>query len=87
MSCLVDISVREALRRLEARLPGNEFVTDLRVDLLTKYENLCGQIAYKVADYPMFLEAALPNTSHVEEVKARYSIYVAFDKDIVDFKL
>ncbi|XP_071528796.1 uncharacterized protein [Panulirus ornatus] len=81
VSKLVDISIREALRRLEIHLPGNECVADLRMDLLTKFENLARQIAFKIVDYPKVLEAALPNTSsYAEEVKESTNRIRAYKK-------
>lgn len=61
MSHLIDICVREALRRLEQKLEGDECVSDLRLDLITQSEDIAGQVSYMVAGQPLVAEGPSPS--------------------------
>lgn len=73
VSCLIDISIREALRRLEDRLPENECVSDLKMDLLRKSESIAKELSYKIAGYPLVAEASLLKSSYEGDVKGSVS--------------
>lgn len=60
VSHLLDISLREAMRRLEERFRGEECIHDLRRDILTNSEIIGGDIAYKIAGLPLEVESCLP---------------------------
>lgn len=71
VSHLIDISVREALRRLEQRLEGDECVSDLRLDLITQSEDIAGQVSYVVAGQPLVVEGPSPSPAKPGEDKEK----------------
>ncbi|XP_042220546.1 thyroid hormone receptor-associated protein 3-like isoform X2 [Homarus americanus] len=80
VSHLIDISIREAMRILGARCPGDKCVSELRHDILLKSEDLAGEIAYKIAGLPLVAEAPLPNTSSCTEDVTSMSRMAAYKK-------
>ncbi|XP_047494980.1 serine/arginine repetitive matrix protein 1-like [Penaeus chinensis] len=69
VSHLIDICVREALRRLEQKLEGDECVSDLRLDLITQSEDIAGQVSYTVAGQPLVAEGPSSFTPTTEDNK------------------
>ena len=53
VSHLIDISIREAMRRLEMQHEEEECVSDLRLELITNSESVGGHTAYKIAGLPL----------------------------------
>ena len=49
MNLLLDIALREAVRRLETRLPGDECVSELRADVVKQSSTLAMQISERVS--------------------------------------
>lgn len=47
---VLDIALREAVRRLESRLPGDECVPELRAAILTQAGSVAGQLSEKLCD-------------------------------------
>ncbi|XP_045618805.1 serine-rich adhesin for platelets [Procambarus clarkii] len=80
VSGVIDISIREALRRLQDRLPGDECVSDLRMELMRKSESIAGEIAYKIAGLSFDASAPMPNLSYGEDVKESTSKIEAYKK-------
>lgn len=79
VSHLIDISVREALRRLEQRLEGDECVSDLRLDLLTQSEDIAAKVSYVVAGQPLVVEGPSPSPAatgdNKENIHKRIAVY------------
>ncbi|KAK3860784.1 hypothetical protein Pcinc_033191 [Petrolisthes cinctipes] len=75
---IVDISLREACRRLEARYPEDECVSDMRVDLLTRSETLGGEVAFKLSGRPLDLSnipEPLPNKTTCQTNNTMFAAY------------
>ncbi|KAK4310375.1 hypothetical protein Pmani_018066 [Petrolisthes manimaculis] len=75
---IVDISLREACRRLEARYPEDECVSEMRVDLLTRSEALSGEVAFKLSGRPLDLsniQEPLPNKTTCQTNNTMFAAY------------